>query len=215
MKTWYIIPARKDSKGIKFKNRKLFNYTAISLPEEISKQVIVSSNDGHILKAAEKFGFSCIERSGEISNDQSSMKDVLLNVIETFSIDSMDDIVLLYLTYPQRKWGDISEIYEFYKDNNAQSLSCSIDIADHPFLCYYEKEGFKGEPVVKHTLYRRQEYPKCFRQSLFVAIFQAGVVPRLNDSLLCEDTIFYKLKRKVIDIDHDVDMAKFEESDDC
>ncbi len=29
MKTWYIIPARKDSKGIKFKNRKLFNYTAL------------------------------------------------------------------------------------------------------------------------------------------------------------------------------------------
>ena len=215
MKTWYIIPARKDSKGIKFKNRKLFNYTAISLPEEIGKQVVVSSNDTHILKTADKFGFSCIERSGEISKDQSSMKDVLLNVVEEFSIDSNDDIILLYLTYPQRKWSDISTIYDFFKKNNASSLSCSIDIADHPYLCYYEKEGYRGEPVVEHTLYRRQEYPKCFRQSLFVAIFKAGVVERLNDSLLCSDTIFYKLKRKVIDIDHDIDMTLFEESDDC
>ena len=215
MTTWYIIPARKDSKGIKFKNRKLFNYTAISLSEEIGKQVVVSSNDDHILKAAEKFGFSCLARNSDISKDQSSMKEVLLDVIKEFDIAEDDDIILLYLTYPQRKWEDIEKIYDFYKNSNARSLSCSIDIADHPYLCYYEIEGHKGQPVVEHSLYRRQEYPKCFRQSLFVAVFKADEVTQLNDSLLCRDTVFYKLNRKVIDIDHDVDMAKFEESDDC
>ncbi len=215
MKTWFVIPARKDSKGIKFKNRKLFNYTAISLPEDIGKQVVVSSNDEHILQAAAKFGFTCLERSSEIAKDQSSMRDVLLNVIQELSIAPNDDIILLYLTYPQRKWSDIEKIYDFFKKNNATTLSCAIDIADHPYLCYYEQEGYQGKPIVEHSLYRRQEYPKCFRQSLFVAIFKARKVDQVNDSLLTNDTIFYKLKRKVIDIDRDVDMAAFEESDDC
>jgi len=215
MKTWYIIPARKDSKGIKYKNRKLFNYTAIILPKEVNDQVIVSSNDSHILEAAAKFGFSCISRNGEISLDNSSMKDVLLDVIAKKEIPPEDDIVLLYLTYPQRKWHDVEEIYQFYRDNNAKSLSCSIDVADHPFLCYYETDGIYGRQVVPHTMYRRQDYPRCFRQSLFVGIYQASEVPRLNDSLLCEDTVFFKLKRKVIDIDQAMDMIQFEESDDC
>lgn len=216
MKTWYLIPARKDSKGIKYKNRKLFNYTAIIFPNEVAtEQVIVSSNDNHILEAAAKYGFSCIERNDEISRDNSSMKDVLLDAIARKGIEPEDDIVLLYLTYPQRKWRDVEEIYRFYRDNGAKSLSCSIDVADHPYLCFYEVDDIYGRQVVPHTLYRRQDYPRCFRQSLFVGIFKASEVPRVNDSLLCEDTVFFKLKRKVIDIDHDMDMVKFEESDEC
>ncbi len=215
MKTWYIIPARKDSKGLKYKNRKLFNYTAIIFPEEVTQQVIVSSDDNHILEAAAKFGFSCIKRGDAIAQDNSSMKDVLLDAIARKEIQPEDDIVLLYLTYPQRKWQDVEEIYQFFKNNNAKSLSCSVDIADHPYLCYFEVDGIYGRQVIPHTLYRRQDYPSCFRQSLFVGIFKASEVPKVNDSLLSEDTVFFKLKRKVIDIDRDMDMVKFEESDDC
>lgn len=215
MKTWYIIPARKDSKGIKYKNRKLFNYTAITIPKEVTEQVIVTSNDKHILEAAAKFGFACIDRNNEMALDNSSMKDVLLDAIEKKNIQPEDDIILLYLTYPQRKWQDVEEIYRFFQENSAKSLSCSIDVADHPYLCYYEVDGIHGRQVVPHKLYRRQDYPSCFRQSLFVGIFRASEITNVNDSLLCEDSVFFKLRRKVIDIDRDIDMAQFEEDDDC
>lgn len=213
MKTWYVIPARKDSKGIKFKNRKLFNYTALIFPEEVSSQVIVSSNDSHILDAAAKFGFRPLTRDEKIAQDNSSMKQVLLDVIDHYAIAPEDDIILLYLTYPQRTWEDVVKIYEFFKEKKGKSLSCSIDIADHPFLCYYQIDEIYGRQVVPHDLYRRQDYPPCFRQSLFVGIFKASEVSKVNDSLLCEDSIFYKLQRTVIDIDHDMDMVRFEEAD--
>ncbi len=143
------------------------------------------------------------------------MKDVLLDVIVEKEIPPEDDIVVLYLTYPQRTWNDVLTIHRFFTEKKAKSLSCSIDIADHPYLCYYEVDEFYGRPVVPHTFYRRQDYPRCFRQSLFVAVFKASEIPHVNDSLLCKDTVFYKLKRKVIDIDLDVDMVRFEESDGC
>lgn len=212
-KIWCIIPARKDSKGIKFKNRKLFNYTAIIIPEVFSDKVIVSSDDSHILNASKRFGFSCLEREESIAQDNSSMRDVLLDAVERYAIPPEDDVVLLYLTYPQRTWKDVEEIYGFYKKHDGRSLSCAVNIADHPYLCYYEKDSIYGRPVVEHELYRRQDYPPCFRQSLFVGIYKAGEISRLNDSLLCRDTLFFKLKRQVIDIDRDIDMKMFEDTE--
>jgi len=51
----YIIPARKDSKGIPFKNRKLFDYTAKTIPKSECKNTIVSSNDSQIISLAKEY----------------------------------------------------------------------------------------------------------------------------------------------------------------
>lgn len=210
MKTWYIIPARKSSKGIKFKNRILFDHTAGTIPSHLAKDVLLSSDDEELLKRASEIGFQTSVRSPELANDHASMKDVLLNIISTSDIHKDDEIILLYLTYPQRTWSDIQKVYSFYQKQNARSVVCAEPVRDHPYLCLQKSNNHKAKQVVSHNLYRRQDYPDCFRYSLFVAIYKASEIQHLNDLLFCDDTSFYQLPQRSIDVDHVQDLIKME-----
>ena len=44
-KVIFLIPARKNSKGFKFKNRKLIDFTINSIPMEYRNQVYISTDD--------------------------------------------------------------------------------------------------------------------------------------------------------------------------
>ncbi len=210
MKTWYIIPARKSSKGFKFKNRILFDYTAGTIPTHLANNVIVSSDDQELINRATELDFLVDVRESALADDHASMKDVLLSIIKKNHIKDDDEIILLYLTYPQRTWSDITTIYTFFQEQRASSLACAESITDHPHLCLYELDNNKGKQVVDHDLYRRQDYPKCFRYSLFVAVYKTSEVKRLNDLLFCTNTIFYKLAHKSIDVDHKQDLLQIE-----
>ena len=49
---YYVIPARKGSKGLPFKNRKLFDITAKTIPDDAKPHTIVSTDDEHISELA-------------------------------------------------------------------------------------------------------------------------------------------------------------------
>ena len=116
-----VIPARKNSKGLPFKNRSLFEHTAKTIPLEFSSKVVVTSDDWSILEAAEEYGFETIHRDRELSDDDISIKDVLLDVKSKKQLDNTD-IVMLYLTYPERTFDDVLHIYNAYRDFNGVSL---------------------------------------------------------------------------------------------
>ena len=112
----YVIPARKDSKGIPFKNRRLFEYTAKTIPKKEYNNVIVSSDDEHILLTAKEYGFKTHIRSQDSASDESSTKDFMSEIINDMSL--VGDICMLYLTYPQRTWKDVCEAYVFFNQLN-------------------------------------------------------------------------------------------------
>lgn len=208
MKTWYIIPARKGSKGLPHKNRRLFDYTSAIIPSNIKHQVILTSDDEVLLAKAQKLGFDVIKRLPHLATDEASVKDVLINVVETRGLPPQDRLVVLYLTYPQRTWKDVQKIIHFFEEHKATSLGCAEEIDTHPYLCMYEANDFKGVPVVQHNLYRRQDYPRCFQTSLYLGVFKISVLPQLGDRLFNKETIFYKTSNKV-DIDNDIDYNDF------
>ena len=78
-------------------------------------------------------------------------------------------------------------------------MLCRIPLLESPFLCMIE-DGMKGRQIIKHDLYRRQDYPKCFRISHYVAIFKSGEVRKLNKNLYNNETYYYKIQDK-LDID--------------
>ena len=47
--SWFIIPARKGSKGVPLKNRFLIDFTINSIPLELRNKIIVSTDDNFIL----------------------------------------------------------------------------------------------------------------------------------------------------------------------
>jgi CMP-N-acetylneuraminic acid synthetase len=204
----FVIPARSNSKGLPLKNQKLFKYTVNSIPSGLYDKVIVTTDDLAILDKCDNIGLDTIERKRELSLDDISIKDVLIDAVNQKKILDDDDIIMLYLTYPQRNFEDIKNAYEFYKSNNAESLLCRVPIRSNPFLCYYELDNNKGKKIIEHDLYRRQDYSPCFEASHFIAIMKARKLLELDNNLYSDNTIFYPIN-STIDVDTLNDFMRF------
>ena len=206
---YFLIPARKGSKGLRFKNRKLFDNTAKTIPVELANKVYVSTDDFVIENKAKEYGFNLVSRPADLANDTASLKDVLLHFVDERNIKPAKTIIFLFLTYPERTWEDIVKIYDFFKSKRANSLVCAEKVIDHPYLCLYELEDSRGKMMIEHDLYRRQDYPDCFRATMFVGCFKSDIIKNLSDLLIEEETIFYKMDINKIDVDYAEDYNEF------
>ena len=195
-----IIPARKESKGVPKKNQLLLKYTLSEIPVEYHKKVIVSTNDKFIINQVEANYPECkIHRRSETSaRDEASIKECLSEVIGDYSLNG--DIVMLYLTSPQRKWGDVLSALDWFSKTGADSMLCREEIKAHPYLCMRDIGGNKGRQLVEHDLCRRQDYPQCFKIHHTVTAFKAMELQNLNRNLYNKDTVFYKLT-DTLDVD--------------
>jgi len=199
---YFLIPARKGSKGMPLKNRKLFDYTLQSFPPEYYDKIYVSTDDENLKRRAEESGVQFIHRPEHLGQDETSMKDVVKHFIKSQNIGCTATIVLLYLTYPERTWTDIETIYNHFQSRTEKSLVCCEEVEEHPYLCFYEKDDSKATLLVNHEFYRRQDYPKCVRMSMFVACYQADIIDELHDLMFEENSIFYKLAHHKVDVDY-------------
>ena len=203
-----LIPARMGSKGLPGKNRILFDYTAKIIPKNLVSKTYVSTNDDVIKDKAQHYGFNIAHRSEDLSKDETSMKDVVMDFTKTNKVN--DKILLLYLTYPQRTWQDVNNAIKEMEESESKSLLCAFECESHPFLAIYDTQNNKGTQVVKHDLYRRQDYPTCLEISHLVSIFYSNDLINLNSNLYNEDTHFMKCEKK-IDIDLPIHFEKFKE----
>ena len=198
----YIIPARKGSKGLPGKNKKLFNYTYDTIPKEILGNVIVTSDDIDIINMSA----ACrhILREDNISTDDASIKSVLLDVVKKFELPDDDVICMLYLTYPGRTWDDIQKAIDYFYIEQAESLLCRKEVITHPFMCIYND----GSQVIEHNLYRRQDYPETFEICHYIQICYVSELKKLNNNLYNRSTVYYPIDN-VIDIDEEKDLLKW------
>ncbi|MAG27236.1 hypothetical protein CMI47_17015 [Candidatus Pacearchaeota archaeon] len=207
---YFLIPARKGSKGFPFKNRMLFEHAAKTIPEEYRKLLYVSTNDEFIKEKADSLNIKVVERPEEIAQDTTSMKAVMKHFVDSQHIGCNATIIMLYLTYPERTWADIQTIYNYYCTRAEKSLLCCEDVIEHPYLAFYEKEHQKATLVVDHALYRRQDYPQCIRLSMFVACYKVDIIDELHDLMFEPNSVFYKLNHHKIDVDYRADLETFQ-----
>ena len=200
---YYVIPARKNSKGFRYKNRFLFE----KLPTNLKKENVIITSDDEVIEQMNKesYNFDFIKRPDHLAEDTTSIKPVLQHVVSEYNLRPQDTLVVLYLTYPERTFDDIQKILSYYKFNNAKSLLCKEPLDQHPYLCFYE-DGLNGKRIVDHNLYRRQDYPKCFFGSHFVAIVNVGFLNEVDLNLHHKDTVFYDLGENKIDVDNKTDL---------
>jgi CMP-N-acetylneuraminic acid synthetase len=119
-----------------------------------------------------------------------------------------DDLVVLYLTYPERTWDQIESAIEIYKKKKLKSLLCKKKIEITPFLILKEEEGNRGSQLFYHDLYRRQDYPTCFELSHFICIFKSKSINKLNQNLYYRDTYYLDISPDTIDVDTQKDLDK-------
>lgn len=206
-----VIPARRDSKGLPFKNRRLFGYTIDSIPEPLAEEVYVSSNDVVLEENCKKVGVNFVRREEELSQDTTCVLDVMKDVVERCEFKQDEVIAMLYLTYPDRKWEHVMDAYRFFAEHDANSLLCKKSLKVSPYLCMLE-DGLGGKQLIPHDLYRRQDYPECFEISHYICIFRVSELNNLNKNMYNSDTIFYGID-EVVDVDTLRDLQDFYDKD--
>jgi CMP-N-acetylneuraminic acid synthetase len=210
MKTWYFIPARKGTKGFKFKNRKLLPITVSQIPDSEKDKIIVSTDDEVLIKFCEDNNVSVRSRPTNISTDESSVKDAILDSIDFFNIDRDDNIVILLPTFPQRTFEDIENTLTFLEDFNLKSCTGKRKITDnHPYLCFEEHDSIFGKKIIDHEFFRRQNYPECFGLCHLVCISKAYEVENLGGLLVNDDTGYMWCDSDLIDVDYKEDFLKY------
>ena len=207
-KTFFVIPARRDSKGLPFKNRKLLEYTINEIPLDLHKNTIVTTNDEEIIEKLSSTKINILKRDERLALDDVSIRDVMKDVVSNYSMNPSDTIVMLYLTSPGRKFLDIKKILNLYKEKKLNTLTCCIEPKSHPYLCLFKQDNNHGQQVISHDLYRRQDYPECFEVSHFVCIFQVEIIDKLNKNMYNSDTYFHKID-STIDVDYENDLQEF------
>ena len=207
-KTYFVIPARKGSKGFPKKNRELLDFTINKFSKKDHENIIVTTDDEYIINKLQSTKIKILNRNKKLSTDTSSIKDVMLDVIDKFQMKQNDTIIMLYLTSPKRKIIDIKKILKFYKKKKTKSLTCCIEVKSNPYLCFFKLKNNKGKQIIKHDLYRRQDYPEFFEMRHFVVIFDVNEIKKLNNNLYNEKTTFYKINNDDIDVDYEKDLKK-------
>ena len=204
MKYQIIIPARKGSKGLPFKNRILIENTINSIPKSMLDNVVIATDDEFIMKKYSNF--KILERDPSNCLDNSSIKSVMEEVVRK---SEFEKFIILYTTYPERKDTDILKVINFFEKTGAKSLLCKKEVKTSPYLMMFE-EGNKGSQIICHDLYRRQDYLKCFEISHFVCIFSKKELDNLNNNMYNKDTVFFKIENP-IDVDTYEDLEKYNE----
>lgn len=205
---YYIIPCRKGSKRLPKKNRKLIDYTLQSLPKKVRDRTIITTDDPWIWDHIKNTDFKLHKRDPKFAQDETSTRAVLRHLADEYNFDDTDDFVLLYVTYPERKFGDVEKAIQFYKRHDAKSMLCKQEPQSHPYLCMYEEDNHRGSQIVEHDLYRYQDYPNVFELSHYIAITQVGELDNVNPNLYNGETIYYSID-SVIDVDHPTDLQKY------
>jgi CMP-N-acetylneuraminic acid synthetase len=198
-----VIPARRNSKGLPFKNRKLLEHTLSTIPKDLISSTIIATDDEEIAHIGRKRGYRIHSRSEHSSRDEAPTKEVMEEVVRDMGLRG--NIIMLYLTYPKRTWKDVENAYYWFLTNNAKSMLCKEEVETHPFMCLYELPNNKGGQVITHDLHRRQDYPKCFRFCHMVCAFDANELKNLNKNLYNQDTIYYNIEH-ALDIDSGEDL---------
>ena len=215
-----IIPARGGSKRLPRKNildldgKPLITYTIeAALKSKYIDNVIVTSDDGEILKIAEKNKVNTILRPDSLSSDTASTFDAVEHTIMNSCIE-YDYIVLLQPTSPLRTAIHIDEAIELLEKKGADSVVSVCEMEHSPLWSNkldntLSLEGFLKDEVINK---RSQDLETYFR--LNGALYICKRERLLNEkSFFFKNNIFaYKMSVETsIDIDNKIDfeMATF------
>lgn len=203
-----IIPARRNSKGLPFKNRQLFKHTADIIPDIMKHKTYVTTDDEEIMIMAKEAGLRTVFRPRDISRDETSTKETMMYTLNKIGAGT-ETIIMLYLTYPERTWQDVNRAVSIFKSNDIGSLLCKKTLETSPFLMLKSESDSRGSQLFYHDLYRRQDYPECFEISHFISIFNSDELEKLNNNLYNNNTYFMEISNKTIDVDEQKDLDSF------
>lgn len=221
-----IIPARKGSKGLPGKNKKLLlgkpliSWTFdVALEAKMFDRIWVSTDDEDVQKIALSHGIDVPElRPVELAQDSSPTKDVILHSLDRVKElydESFEHIVLLEPTSPLREVSDIKIAFKKLLEHSTATSIVGVGEVESQHPVFLAKEG-KDNILVPYlnkdfTVKRRQDIEKLyfFEGSLYISTVNSF---KKNGCFYHSHTIYQKFdKIKSIEIDdaHDFEMVEY------
>jgi CMP-N,N'-diacetyllegionaminic acid synthase len=150
MKILGLIPARGGSKGVPKKNIRLVDGKPLILyaiecgqQSKLLSMLLVDTDSDEIAMVSSSTGVTVLKRPTELAQDESSVVDVALRVVQQIELEqaSIDILVLLQPTSPIRTGNNIDEALDLLNSNpNADAVISVVAIEDtHPARMYYVK----------------------------------------------------------------------------
>lgn len=203
-----IIPARKNSKGLKFKNRLLFNYTKDFLKKiNWFDKIILASDDNYFIKKCNKANFFFYKRDKKNAKDNSSIKSLMQEIKKKKLLDGETIIWLFYLTIPEKNQKEFEKLKLRTEKKNFLSAISFIPIKTHPYDCWIIKKKLKK--FVTNDVYRRQDKIKLYEHHHYLCAFKVKELNKLNSELINSNTMPIILNKKIFEIDSNNDFKSF------
>jgi len=202
-----VIPARKNSKGLKNKNiKKLGNIPLIAWSILTAKkcrlidEIIVSTDSIQISNIAKKFGAKIpFIRPKKLATDKSSTFSVLEHAVNFYKKKeiSFDYVLLLEPTSPLRNYKDINScIKKVIKNKIVSMVSVTSIINQHPSFLYSLNKKNILIPYLKN---QKKLYVR--RQNIKPLYYLEGSIYISKTSVLLKKKTFYHEKTQAYKVD--------------
>ncbi len=205
-----VIPARKNSKGVPGKNKRLLGnkpliqYTIEAAKEVFSQnEICISTDDDEIIQIAADLGVKpAFKRPDELSTDTASSQEVLVHALEFYEKQGkkIDTVVLLQVTSPFRKGNQIKEALQLFNTDIDMVVSVTESKSNPYFNLFEENEQGFLEKSKQGNFTRRQDSPSVFEYN--------GAIYIINRNVILEKKIgqFQKVVKYVMDEKSSIDI---------
>ncbi len=207
-----VIPARKNSKSLPFKNRFLFKYTAEFLKNSnLFNKVYVNSDDLYMRVLAKKYGFDFFKRKKTLAKNRSSIKEVFIDMNKRIKFSNEIFIWLFYIPIVYKNKIDFQKSIKLVENKKLKSICAFKKAETNPMNCWHIKKN-KPFQFIKNNFYRRQDLPQAFSHNHYICGFNIKYLNKLNNELIFKNTfpiiLNDKTSRKLIEVDTPEDLKK-------
>ncbi|MDC0469157.1 hypothetical protein OAN07_01760 [Candidatus Pelagibacter sp.] len=205
-----IIPARKNSKSLPFKNRFLFKFTAKFLKNnKLFNKVYVNSDDPYLKVLAKKYDFNFFKRQKKLAKDTTCIKEVLIDMNKKLKFSRNTFIWLFYIPIVYKNNNDFKKTIKLVEKNRLKSICTFKKAETHPMSCWYIKKK-KPYQFIENDLCRRQDFAEAYSHHHYICGFNIKYLKKLNNELIFKDTfpvlLHNNISRKLIEVDTPEDL---------
>jgi CMP-N-acetylneuraminic acid synthetase len=215
-----VIPARKNSKGIKHKNlqkigqKPMLQYTFdAALGSGALDFIILSSDDPDAISLASQSGIHApFNRPAILSQDNSKSTDVFFHALDWYQTEFSgypDNIVVLQPTSPFRTGEDINNAIHQYEKSKADSLVSVCDLTQHPSDCITLDDRGRVTRVLLEVD-KKKIGRQAYQQVYFIdgGIYISSVQRFLQERTLFDNHSAISIinRSHAIDVDHPFDL---------
>ena len=211
-----IIPARRNSKGLKNKNVKILNgipliQHSINIAKKVKNisKIIISTDDIRIIKRFKNDNKITIPfiRPKKLSSDNSSSIDVYLHTVKFLEKkEKIDNFCVLLPTSPIRNFKDIDKAISIFKKKKLDFLISVTKSKPLEFHFKINKKKFmKKLDNIKMSVKNRQKLPEIFVPNGSLYIFNTKKLKKTKN-FMTSKTYCYEMDRfHSQDIDDEID----------